>query len=234
VWWNSTRMHVFTHLRKESQGKTGLGLYPDGMGEHDGHVGQLLKKLDELGITQNTIVMYSTDNGAEVMSWPDGGTTPFRGEKDTNWEGGWRVPFLMRWPGVIEPGRVINDICSLQDMIPTFAAAAGESDLVEKVKSGYTIDGKKFKVHLDGYNLLPFLSGKEMESPRKGFFYWSDDGDLMALRVGNWKIHFLEQRAHGFGVWKEPMVALRAPTMVNLRSDPFERGPEDASVFYDK
>ena len=161
-------------------------------------------------------------------------TTPFRGEKDTNWEGGWRVPFLMRWPGVIEPGRVINDICSLQDMIPTFAAAAGEPDLVEKVKSGYTIDGKKFKVHLDGYNLLPFLSGKEKESPRKGFIYWSDDGDMMALRVGNWKIHFVEQRAHGLGVWKDPMVVLRVPTLINLRSDPFERAPEDASVFYDK
>jgi arylsulfatase len=140
----------------------------------------------------------------------------------------------MRWPGVVKAGQVINDICSLQDMIPTFAAAAGEPDLVEKTKKGYKIGDKTFKVHLDGYNLLPFLKGEVDKSPRKGFLYWSDDGDLMALRVENWKVHFLEQRAHGFGVWKEPMVALRAPTMVNLRTDPFERGPEDASVFYDK
>jgi arylsulfatase len=140
----------------------------------------------------------------------------------------------MRWPGVIEEGRVINDICSLQDMIPTFAAAAGEPDLVEKVKKGYKIGNKTFKVHLDGYNLLPFLSGKEKESPRKGFLYWSDDGDLMALRVGNWKIHFMEQRAHGFDVWREPLVATRAPNIINLRTDPFERATEDATVFYAK
>ena len=164
-------------------GKTGLGLYPDGMVELDGYVGQLLKKLDDLGVADNTIVVFTTDNGAEVMSWPDGGATPFRGEKDTNWEGGWRVPCVMRWPGVIEPGRVINDICSLQDFIPTFAAAAGEPDLVEKVKKGYKIGDKTFKVHLDGFNLMPFLSGKEKKSPREGFIYWSDDGDCMAMRV---------------------------------------------------
>ncbi len=140
----------------------------------------------------------------------------------------------MRWPSVVKPGQVINDICSLQDLIPTFAAAAGEPDLVEKVKAGYKIGDKTFKVHLDGYNLLPFLSGKEKESPRKGFLYWSDDGDLMALRVGNWKVHFMEQRSHGLGVWKEPMVVLRAPNVYNLRSDPFERATQDASIFYDK
>src|SRR4029079_8563963 len=189
---------------------------------------------EALGVADNTVVAFTTDNGAEVLSWPDGGTTPFRGEKDTNFEGGWRVPFVMRWPGVIEPGRMINDICSLQDMIPTFAAAAGEPDLVEKVKKGYKIGDKTFKVHLDGYNLMPFLSGKEKKSPRPGFLYWSDDGDLMALRVDNWKVHFMEQRAHGLGVWKEPLVAMRAPRMIKLRSDPFERGNEDASVFYDK
>ena len=155
------------------------------------------KKLDDLGVADNTIVVFTTDNGAEVLSWPDGGATPFRGEKDTNWEGGWRVPCVMRWPGVIEPGRVINDICSLQDFIPTFAAAAGEPDLVEKVKKGYKIGDKTFKVHLDGFNLLPFLSGKEKESPRKGFLYWSDDGDLMALRVNQYKIVFAEQRSTG-------------------------------------
>jgi arylsulfatase len=233
-YFNTTRMHIWTHLKPSSQGKTGLGVYPDGMVELDGYVGELLKQLDDLGLTDNTIVAFTTDNGAEVMSWPDGGATPFRGEKDTNWEGGWRVPFVMRWPGVIKPGQLINDICSLQDLIPTFAAAAGEPDLVEKVKKGYKIGDKTFKVHLDGYNLMPFLSGKEKESPRKGFLYWSDDGDLMALRVGNWKVHFLEQRAHGLGVWKEPLVPLRAPSMINLRSDPFERGNEDASIFYDK
>ena len=219
-------MHVFTHLKPSSVGKTGHGLYPDGMVELDGYVGQLLKKLDDLGVADNTIVVFTTDNGAEVLSWPDGGATPFRGEKDTNWEGGWRVPCVMRWPGVIEPGRVINDICSLQDFIPTFAAAAGEPDLVEKVKKGYKIGDKTFKVHLDGVNLLPFLSGKEKESPRKGFLYWSDDGDLMALRVNQYKIVFAEQRAKGLDVWREPLSQLRIPKMFDLRSDPFERGEE--------
>ena len=194
-WWNSTRMHIFTHLKKESQGVTGLGVYPDGMVEHDGHVGKLLDKLDELGIADNTIVMYSTDNGAEVMSWPDGGTTPFRGEKDTNFEGGWRVPCAIRWPGVIKPGTVSNEIFSHTDMLPTLAAAAGEPDTVEKLKKGYKSGNKTFKVHIDGYNLLPFLKGEVKENPRKGFLYWSDDGDLMALRVGNWKVTFMEQRA---------------------------------------
>ncbi len=198
VWWNSTRMHVFTHLKKESEGKTGLGVYPDGMVEHDGHVGKLLDKLDELGIADNTIVMYSTDNGAECLSWPDGGWTPFRGEKDTNWEGGWRVPCAIRWPGVIKPGTVSNEIFSHTDMLPTLLAVAGEPDIVEKLKKGHKAGNKTFKVHIDGYNLLPFLKGEVKENPRKGFFYWSDDGDLMALRYENWKLHFMEQRAHGF------------------------------------
>ncbi len=168
-WWNSTRMHIFTHLKKESEGKTGLGIYPDGMVEHDGHVGQLLKKLDDLGIADNTIVMYSTDNGAEVMSWPDGGTTPFRGEKDTNYEGGWRVPCAIRWPGHIKPGTVSNEIFSHTDMLPTLAAVAGEPDAVGKLKKGYKSGNKTFKVHIDGYNLLPFLKGEVKENPRKGF-----------------------------------------------------------------
>jgi len=227
VWWNSTRMHVFTHLKKESQGVTGLGLYPDGMVEHDGHVGALLDKLDELGITEETIVMYSTDNGAEVMSWPDGGCTPFRGEKDTNYEGGWRVPCAIRWPGVIEPGTISNEIFSHTDMLPTLLAAAGEPDIVEKLKRGHKAGKKTFKVHIDGYNLLPFLSGAAKESPRKGFLYWSDDGDLMALRFENWKVNFTEQRAHGLGVWQEPFVTLRAPKIFNLRSDPFERADHE-------
>ena len=233
-WFNSTRMHIFTHLKKESQGVTGLGVYPDGMVEHDGHVGQLLKKLDDLGIADNTLVMYSTDNGAEVMSWPDGGATPFRGEKDTNFEGGWRVPCAIRWPGMIKPGTVSNEIFSHTDMLPTLAAVAGEPDAVEKLKKGYKSGNKTFKVHIDGYNLLPFLKGEVKENPRKGFLYWSDDGDLMALRVGNWKVEFLQQRGHGLDVWKEPLASSRAPNLYNLRSDPFERATEDASMFYGK
>jgi arylsulfatase A-like enzyme len=234
VWWNFTRMHIFTHLKKESEGKTGLGIYPDGMVEHDGHVGQLLDKLDSLGIADNTIVMYSTDNGAEVMSWPDGGTTPFRGEKDTNFEGGWRVPCAIRWPGVIKPGTVSNEVFSHTDMLPTLAAAAGDTDVVEKLKKGYKSGNKTFKVHIDGYNLLPFLKGEVKENPRKGFLYWSDDGDLMALRVGNWKCTFMEQRAKGLKVWEEPFVTKRLPDIYNLRSDPFERATEDADMFYGK
>jgi arylsulfatase len=234
VWFNSTRMHIFTHLKKESVGKTGLGVYPDGMVEHDGHVGQLLKKIDDLGIADNTIVMYSTDNGAECMSWPDGGATPFRSEKDTNYEGGWRVPCAVRWPGVIKPGTLSNDLFSHVDMLPTLLAAAGEPDIVEKVKKGYKAGKKNFKVYLDGYNLLPFLKGEVKENPRKGFLYWSDDGDLMALRVEQWKVHFLEQRAEGLDVWREPFVRLRAPKLFNVRSDPFERADFDATMFYDK
>ncbi|HEY7406052.1 MAG TPA: arylsulfatase [Candidatus Angelobacter sp.] len=233
-WFNSTRMHVFTHLKKESQGVTGLGTYPDGMVEHDGHVGQLLKKLDDLGITDNTLVMYSTDNGAEVMSWPDGGSTPFRGEKDTNYEGGWRVPCAIRWPGVIKPGTVSNEMFSHTDMLPTLLAAAGEPDIVERLKKGHKAGNKTFKVCIDGYNLLPLLKGEVKENPRKGFIYWSDDGDLMALRVGNWKATFMEQRKEGFAVWSEPFVSLRLPKIFNLRSDPFERADTEADMFYAK
>jgi arylsulfatase A-like enzyme len=230
---NTTRMHVWTHLKPSSQGKTGLGLYPDGMVELDGYVGQLLDKLDKLGVANNTIVVFTADNGAEVMSWPDGGSTPFRGEKDTNWEGGWRVPCVIRWPGVVKPGVVVNEIGSLQDFIPTFAAAAGEPDLVEKVKKGYAIGDKTFKVHLDGFNLLPFLKGEAEKSPREGFLYWSDDGDLIAIRVGHWKMVFEEQRNHGLAVWREPFSKMRVPKLFNLRSDPFERGDE-STLFYDK
>jgi arylsulfatase len=229
---NTTLMHVWTHLKASAAGKTGLGVYPDGMVELDGYVGELLKKLETLGVADNTIVCFTTDNGAEVLSWPDGGATPFRGEKDTNWEGGWRIPFVMRWPGVVKPGRVINDVCSLQDMLPTFAAAAGEPDLVEKVKKGYSADGRTFKVHLDGYNLMPFLKSDVDKSPREGFLYWSDDGELMAIRIRDWKVVFLIQRATGFGVWQEQLSVLRTPNVYNLRSDPFERG--DESIFYEK
>ncbi len=233
-WWNSTRMHAFTHLKKESEGKTGRGLYPDGMVEHDGHVGLLLNKLDELGIADNTIVMYSTDNGAEEFTWPDGGATPFRGEKDTNWEGGWRVPCAIRWPGVIKPGTEYNEIFSHQDMLPTLLAAAGEPEIVEKVKKGHRAGAKTFKVHLDGVNLLPFFKGEVKEGPRSGFLYWSDEGDLMAIRYGDWKVHFVEQRGEGFLGWQEPFVPLRLPKLFNLRSDPFESADSSFSMGYDR
>jgi arylsulfatase len=231
VWFNSTRMHIFTHLKAASQGKTGLGTYPDGMVEHDGMVGQLLKKLDDLGIANNTIVVWTTDNGAEVFSWPDGGTTPFRGEKDTNWEGGWRVPSVIRWPGVIKPGTVSNGLIAHEDLLPTLLAAAGEPDIVAKAKAGHRAGDKTFKVHLDGYNLMPYLKGDANESPRKEFLYWSDDGDLMAFRYDNWKAVFAEQRVDGFRVWSEPLVKLRVPLLFNLRSDPFEKAQHESEYY---
>jgi len=231
VWFNTTRMHVWTHLKPSSQGKTGIGLYPDGMVETDGHVGQLLKKLEDLKIANSTIVIYTTDNGAEVCTWPDGGTTPFYGEKDTNWEGGFRVPAVIRWPGVIKPGTVINEITSAEDWFPTLLAAAGVPDVKEKLLKGYQAGRKNFKVHLDGYNLLPALKGEVKEWPRKEFFYFSDDGDLMALRYNRWKFVFAEQRAKGADVWAEPLVVLRIPRLIDLRSDPFERAGEE-SIYY--
>jgi arylsulfatase len=227
LWWNSTRMHIWTHLKPESEGVTGLGVYPDGMVEHDAMVGQLLDKLDELGIADNTIVMYSTDNGAECFSWPDGGSTPFRNEKNSNWEGGYRVPCVIKWPGVIKPGTVINNIGSHEDLLPTLLAAAGEPDVKEKLLQGHRANGRDFKVHLDGYNLLPALKG-EAEWPRREFFYWSDDGSLVGLRYDRWKIVFMEQRAHGFDVWQDPPVPLRLPKLFCLRTDPFERADHEA------
>jgi arylsulfatase len=226
VWFNSTLMHIWTHLPPQWKGKTGLGVYPDGMVELDSHVGQLLKKLDDLGISKNTIVIFTTDNGAEVMTWPDGGTIPFRGEKNTTWEGGFRVPMLVRWPGHIKPGTVANDPVSLQDWLPTLSAAAGVPDIKQKLLSGYSVGGKTYKVHLDGYNLLPYLTGQESKGPRKEFFYFTDDGDLSALRYNNWKILFSVQRAHGLEVWQQQYTTLRFPILENLRSDPFERADE--------
>jgi len=228
VWFNTTRMHIWTHLKPASQGVTGLGIYPDGMVEHDGQVGELLDLLDELGIADDTIVVYSTDNGAETFTWPDGGTTPFRGEKNTNWEGGFRVPMVVRWPGVIEPGRVSNEIVSQMDWLPTIMAAVGEPNIKEQLLSGHTVGGTTFKVHLDGYNLLPYLRGETDGGPRDEFFYFSDDGSLMALRYRNWKVVFAEQRAHGFDVWEEPFAILRLPKIFNLRTDPFERADHEA------
>jgi arylsulfatase len=221
LWFNSTRMHIWTRLKKESEGKTGLGIYPDGMVEHDAMIGQLLDGLKKLGLEENTIVMYSTDNGAEKFTWPDGGQSPFRGEKNTNWEGGFRVPCVIRWPGVIKPGTVFNEIFAHEDMLPTLLAAAGDPDIKEKLKKGYPVGGKTFKVHLDGYNITDALAGKS-PSPRRDFFYFNDDGSLVALRFSQWKLVFAEQRAHGFDVWQEPFVALRVPKLFNLRSDPFE------------
>ncbi len=232
---NSTRMHVFTHLKQASEGKTGLGLYPDGMVETDGHVGELLKLLDDLGVADNTIVVYTSDNGAEVFTWPDGGATPFKGEKATNWEGAFRVPCLIRWPGVIKPGTIVNDVCAHEDFIPTFAAAAGQPDLVEKVRKGHTMNGKNFKVYLDGTNLLPYFKGDAKEPPRQEFLYWSDDGDLLAIRVRDWKIAFMEQNNEvnpkvPVGPWQGQFTKLRMPNLYNLRADPFERST--TSIYY--
>jgi arylsulfatase A-like enzyme len=233
VWWNSTRMHIFTHLKPASVGKTGLGIYADGMVEHDAMVGQLLDELKKLGIEDNTIVMYSTDNGSESFSWPDGGTTMFRGEKNTNWEGGYRVPCLIRWPGVIKPGTIVNDIGAHEDMLPTLLAAAGEPDIKEKLlKGGVQAIGRTYKVHLDGYNVLPAFKGESVW-PRKEFLYWTDDGSVAALRYGNWKVTFLRQDHHGMSVWLEPFTALRAPLLTNLRMDPFELA-QDIGMDYER
>jgi arylsulfatase len=231
VWWNSTRMHIFTHLKPASVGRTGLGVYADGMAEHDAMVGQLLSKLKELGIENNTIVMYSTDNGAETFTWPDGGTTMFRGEKNTNWEGGYRVPTVIRWPGLIKPGTVINDIAAHEDMLMTLLAAAGDPNVKNDLLKGKKVGDKTFKVHLDGYNLMPALKG-EGEWPRKEFIYWTDDGSVAALRYNDWKVTFLKQNAEGLRVWQQPFEVLRAPLLTNLRMDPFERAfAEDAMGF---
>ena len=229
VWWNSTRMHVFTHLKEESEGKTGLGVFADGMVEHDGHVGQLLDYLDELGITENTIVIYSTDNGAEVFTWPDGGTTPFAGEKATTWEGGFRVPCAIRWPGNIPAGSVSNGIVHHMDMLPTLMAVVGEEDIKEKLLDGHKADGKTFNVHLDGYNMLDYLkSGGEGLGPRKEIFYFTDVGELAAVRYEDVKVHFMIQEHHGFEVWKKPYTPLAWPSLVNLRMDPFERAMHES------
>ncbi len=223
VWFNSTRMHVFTHLKPESIGVTGQGLYADGMAEHDGHVGQLLDKLDELGIADNTIVMYSTDNGAELALWPDGGYTPYRGEKNSNWEGGYRVPMMVRWPARIEAGQISNEVIAMMDWLPTLLHAAGEDNVIEELKQGKRVGGKTYKVHLDGYDFLPYFLGETDRGPRQEFIYTSDTGDIVGIRDGDYKMVFREQRAHGVEVWQDPWVTLRAPKIFNLRMDPFER-----------
>ncbi|MBK0370058.1 arylsulfatase [Flavobacterium agrisoli] len=228
-WFNTTRMHIFTHLPKEYDGKTGLGINADGYTQHDQQIGQLLDKLEELGLTENTIVIYTTDNGAEKFSWPDGGTSPFRGEKATTWEGGVRIPFTIRWPGKIEAGTVSNEIISLEDCLPTLVAAAGESDVKGKLLNGY----QGFKVHIDGYNFLPYLTGKEQKGPRNEFFAFVDDGSLGAVRIGRWKFHFSTQEHEGLGAWIENQTAHKAPLLVDLYADPFELAMTNSSYYDD-
>ena len=219
VWLNATRMHVWTRLKEESVGVTGIGLYPDGMVEHDKAIGVVLKKLEDLGIIDNTIIMYSTDNGAEKSTWPDGGTTPFAGEKGTTWEGGFRVPCVIRWPGVIKPGTIYNDIFSHEDMLPTLVAAAGVPDVKEKLLKGYKVGRKTFKVHLDGYNMMPYFKGEVKESPRKEIFYFGQGGELNAIRYGDWKLHFtILEGAINTAYRKSPAW----PVLFNLRADPYE------------
>ena len=235
VWWSGTRMHFRTHVKPELRGISGQDEYADGMVEHDMHIGKFLKVLDELGIADDTIVFYSTDNGPHYNSWPDAAATPFRGEKNTNWEGGWRVPAFVRWPGKIKPGSVSNEIMHHMDWLPTFVAAAGDPNIKEKLKAGgVKAIGRTYKVHLDGYNTLPFLTGQEEKGPRKEIFYFSDDGDLTALRYNDWKLVFMEQKSPGtFRVWMEPFVPLRVPLIFNLRRDPYERASITSNTYFD-
>ncbi len=237
VWFNSTRMHYYTHVKDEQLGASGQGFYNDGMLEHDGHVGELLAKLDDLGIADNTIVLYTTDNGPHYNQWPDAAITPYRGEKNTNWEGGFRVPAVVRWPGNIPAGRISNSVMSHLDWVPTLMAAAGDDSVKEDLLTGKRAAGKTFNVHLDGYNFLPYLTGDVDTAPRREFFYFSDDGVLTAARLDDWKVVFAEQRAHRFDVWRDPFVTLRAPKVFHLRRDPFERADTDSNsynVWWDK
>jgi arylsulfatase len=236
VWLNTTHMHLRTHPKPESIGQAGRwqSPYHDTMIDHDELVGVVLDKLDELGIAENTIVIYSTDNGPHQNTWPDGGTTPFRSEKNTNWEGAFRVPEMIRWPGKIPAGVVSNEIIQHHDWLPTLLAAAGDPDVVEKLKAGHTIGDRTYRVHIDGYNLLPYLTGRADKSPRQGLVYFSDDGDVLAMRFDNWKVVFMEQRVQGtLRIWAEPFVALRIPKLFNLRTDPFERADITSNTYYD-
>ena len=236
LWFNSTHMHFRTHVKPESKGRAGRwqSEYHDTMLDHDDLVGELLDRLDELGIAENTIVVYSTDNGPHMNSWPDGAMTPFRGEKNTNWEGAYRVPEVVRWPARIASGQVLNGIITHNDWFPTLLAAAGVPDIADQLKAGMDLNGATYKVHLDGHNQLPYLTGEVADSPRNFFFYVSDDGDLTAVRFDNWKLVFLEQRATGtLRVWAEPFVPLRVPKIFNLRTDPFERADITSNTYYD-
>jgi arylsulfatase len=236
VWFNSTHMHFRTHGKPESKGRAGRwqSEYHDTMLDHDDVVGDLLDALDEMGLSENTIVVYSTDNGPHMNTWPDAGMTPFRSEKNSNWEGAYRVPCLVRWPGRIAAGTVLNGIISHNDWFPTLLAAAGVTDIVDQLRAGGELEGKHFKVHLDGHNQLPYLTGEADQSPRQYFFYVSDDGDLTAMRFDNWKIVFLEQRATGtLNIWAEPYTHLRVPKFFNLRTDPYERADITSNTYYD-
>jgi arylsulfatase A-like enzyme len=236
VWSCLTHMHLRTHTKPESLGQAGpdQSPYHDTMIDHDKNVGTLLNLLDELGIAEDTLVIYSTDNGPHMNTWPDGAMTPFRSEKDTNWEGAFRIPLVVRWPGKIPAGVVTNEIIQHHDWLPTFLAMAGEPDIVEKCKKGYKAGDQTFRVHIDGYNMLDFLTKKGVESPRKGLVYFDDDGNLVALRAGNWKIVFLEQRCAGtLRVWAEPFIPLRLPKLFNLRTDPYERADITSNTYYD-
>lgn len=236
-WFNSTRMHFRTHVaanRRSAPGLTARTEYADGMVEHDGHIGQILKKLDDLGIANDTIVLYTTDNGPHMNSWPDAAMTPFRNEKNSNWEGAFRVPAMIRWPGRIQGGSVSNEMVSGLDWLPTLVAAAGDPNVTEKLLKGYTAGTKTFKVHLDGYNQLPYLTGQQDRGARKEFFYFNDDGDLVSMRHENWKMVFEEQRAPGtLRVWAEPFTSLRVPKMFDLRADPYERADITSNTYYD-
>ena len=236
VWFNSTHMHFRTHVKAESKGQSGSwqSVYHDVMIDHDGQVGELLDLLDRLGVADNTLVIYSTDNGPHMNSWPDAGTTPFRGEKNTNWEGAYRVPAVARWPKHFPEGKVLNGIMSHNDWFPTMLAAAGVDDITTQLRNGVDLNGTTFKSHLDGHNQLPYLTGEVAESPRNFFFYVTDDGDLCALRYDNWKIVFLEQRVQGtLAVWAEPFTQLRVPKFFNLRTDPYERADTTSNTYYD-
>jgi arylsulfatase len=236
LWTNFTHMHFRTHPKPESVGQAGRwqSPYHDTMIDHDKNVGQVLDAIDEAGIADNTIVFYATDNGPHMNTWPDAAMTPFRGEKDTGWEGAFRVPAMVRWPGHIKPGTVTNDFMSHMDWMPTLLAAAGVPDVKEKLLTGYKADGKRFKVHLDGYNWLPYLTGETTEAPRKEYFYFSDDGDLLAMRYDNWKVHFAQQREAGtLALWGEPFVATRLPWLYNLRTDPYEKASITSNTYWD-
>src|SRR3954469_16890080 len=233
LWYNSTAMHFRTHVAEKNIGKSGQDPYSDRMVVHDEQIGEILAKLDELGIADNTIVLYSTDNGPENDTWPDGANTPFRGQKDSNWEGAWRVPCFVRWPGHIKANTVLNGIASHIDMFPTLLTIAGDPDVTTRLLEGTTVGEKTFKVHLDGYNMVPYFTGEVKESPRNALFYFSDDGDVMAVRVGDYKFHLEEQRAHRMQQWQEPFVNLRLPTIMNLRRDPFERADFNSNTYWD-
>jgi arylsulfatase len=233
TWWNGTRMHFRTHVKAEHRGKSGQDEYSDGMVEHDAHVGQLLKVLDDLGIANNTIVFYSTDNGPHYNTWPDAGTTPFRSEKNSNWEGAYRVPAFVRWPGKFPAGVTLNGIVAHEDWLPTFAAAAGATDVKEKLRTGYSAIGRTYRNYIDGYNQLDYLTGTAKQSPRREFWYVNDDGQIVAARYDDWKVVFLENRGQAFGVWREPFVELRVPLLFNLRRDPFEKAQHNANTYND-